>query len=612
MDAALTGTGTMDGAELGWQTSSSREDSTVLDGGVVFSLFQHVLFFLLSLISTENFPLEVLGLLPPLQRRMVFLRLPVVDLHRLERCSPSATKGINMPKIWKAIFSERLCPQTRWLTGPMTLELSILGGGDCMLRNERTPNILDKLEVRRVLFAVPLKEDVRRIGEFEQIECKTCSTYCRNCKQYKFYCSSKYLHVFYDWLTSTLHNELDPSFLEAVTIILDIFPIEVDHLSVTGIPALNIAEAQFHCLLHHIHTLEIQLCQSFSKDTFLEALLKALVSNPLSPLENLHLSMCSHRSHLRYGAVVSTIASFFSPVSNSQGIVPFFDLISLKIVANFSKFKSEIKKLITIINSQEQLQNLMISSETIRRTRQCFSTHQEIFQVMLSCFLKPTFQCLTLHNLPMSASALLDVEYHFLISTACRKQRLVLQGLRVDSFDKRNWDITYAPESASCTKSLSVISSMEDVGLFSVADVASPVLLYPGIQEVELLSCIDRVDLYKLPAALEKGVGTLRLLDLSGFNLSSITVRASLLLEAIFHLPHLSELELVLRGCQLQEADLDELYCEWEKARSCIRRSRARKLRCLKKLCVCGNNLPEDKSNLEVMANTLCYNEEHF
>ena len=138
------------------------------------------------------------------------------------------------------------------------------------------------------------------------------------------------------------------------------------------------------------------------------------------------------------------------------------------------------------------------------------------------------------------------------------------------------------------------------------------ILLHPGIQEVELLSGTDRVDLYKLPAALEKGIGMLRLLDLSGFNLSSITVRAGLLLEAIFDLPHLSELELVLWGCHLQEADFDELYCEWEKARSCIKRSRARKLRCLKKLCVCGNNLPEDKSNLEVMANTLCYNEQHF
>jgi len=603
----------MDRAGLGWQTSSSREDSTVLDNSVVFSLFQHVLFFLLSLISTENFPLEALGLLPPLQRRMVFLRLPVVDLYRLERCSPSATKGINMSKVWKEIFSERLCPQAKFLTQPMTFKLEIFGGGDCMLRNKQTPNILDRVEVRRVLFAVPLQEDVRRIGEFEQIKCKTCYTYCRNCKRYKFYCSLKYLHVFHDCLYSTLHNEFDQSFLEAVMIILDIFPIEVDRLSVTGIPALDITETRFHCLLYHIHTFEIQLCQSFSKDPFLEDLLKVLVSNPLSPLQNLHLSMCSHRSHLRYGAVVSTITPFFSPVSTNQDIVPFLNLISLKIVANFSKFKSEIKKLVTIINGQEQLQSLMISSETTRRTRQCFSAHQEIFQVMLSCFLKPTLQCLTLHNLHMSASALFDIEYHFLISTACRKQQLVLQGLRVDSFDKENWDITYASESASCTKSLSVIGgSMEDVGLFSAADIASPILLYPGSQEVKLLHCLDRVDLYKLPAALEKGIGTLKLLDLSGCNLSSITARANLLLDAIFHLPHLSELELVLRGCCLQEEDLDHFYCEWEKARSRIRRSRARKLRCLKKLCVCENDLPEDIGNLEVMANTLCYNEEHL
>lgn len=145
---------------------------------------------------------------------------------------------------------------------------------------------------------------------------------------------------------------------------------------------------------------------------------------------------------------------------------------------------------------------------------------------------------------------------------------------------------------------------MEDVGLFSAADIASPILLYPGSQEVKLLHCLDRVDFYKLPAALEKGVGILKLLDVSGSNLSSIIVRASLLLEAIFYRPYLSELELVLMNCHLRPQDLDQLYYEWEKARSHARRYRARKR--LKRLCVCDNHLPVNKSNLEAMANILC------
>ena len=124
----------MDG--LGSQTSSSREGSTVPDGGVVFPLFQQVLFFLLSLISAGTFPLEMLALLPPLQRRKLFLLLPVVDLHRLERRSPSATEGIDMAKIWKEIFNERLCQFTRWLTEPMKLELNICRDGYCCLSTQ--------------------------------------------------------------------------------------------------------------------------------------------------------------------------------------------------------------------------------------------------------------------------------------------------------------------------------------------------------------------------------------------------------------------------------------------------------------------------------------------
>ena len=610
----------MDG--LGSQSSSSREGSIVPDDGVVFPLFQQVLFFLLSLISAGTFPLEMLALLPPLQRRKLFLLLPVVDLHRLERRSPSATEGIDMAKIWKEIFNERLCQFARWLTKPMKLMLKVCRDGYCCLSSARKSDLLNRVEVRRVLFAVPFKNCCPVPGGFVQIErnhvceqyCRDCrddcNWCCKDCKQHKFYCSPKYLHLFpgpNDYYPAVLDSSL---FEAAATVILDTFPFEIDTLSVnsvTEIPPINIAEAPFYYLLQHICTLEIVLFPYFSEDSksFLEALMKVLVSK--STLQNFHLKMDYRRSNSKqYGGLVNTIASFFSP---GQDVNPFLNLKTMKIVANFSKFKvMEIKKLGAIIDSQQQLESLEISSITARRTYRCFSTHKKIFQVMLSCFLKSTFQCLTLDNLRIDASALLDVEQHFLNSTACRKQQLVLKNVHVLSFDKRQ-DVTYASESAACTKSLSVIRcSVDDAGLFSAADIASGILLYPGIQELELLHCLDHVDVYKLAVALAKGTGTLRVLNLSGFNLSSITVRASPLLDAIFHLPHLSELELVLENCHLQADDFDQLFCEWEKV-SCGRKSRTRKQRCrpsLRRLCVCGNSLPLDTSNLEVMANTLC------
>ena len=255
----------------------------------------------------------------------------------------------------------------------------------------------------------------------------------------------------------------------------------------------------------------------------------------------------------------------------------------------------EIKELTAIISSQEHLETLEISATNTYFLCTSLSLRKEIFQVMASCFQKPNFQCLILENLYVKTSDLLDVEYHFLRSTACRKQQLVLRNLCIYGLDKRT-DMTYASESTVHTKSLSVINCRIEEEI----DIASGILLYPGIHELELHSRYfwqDPADIYKLTTPLEKGTGTLRCLDLTGFDLSSIIVKASPFLDVIFCLPHLPQLELVLKNCLLQAGHLDQLHCEWEKA-SCGQT--------LRRLCVCGNTLPVDKSNLEMMANILC------
>ena len=110
----------------------------------------------------------------------------------------------------------------------------------------------------------------------------------------------------------------------------------------------------------------------------------------------------------------------------------------------------------------------------------------------------------------------------------------------------------------TCTKSLSVIncclldsSTAEKIIMrpFPGGDIASEILLYPGIQELTLEldhhgmfnCCLDRADICKLVTALEEGTGKLQLLHLSGTNLASVIVDASPLFGALFHLPHLSE-----------------------------------------------------------------------
>ena len=508
-----------------------------------------------------------------------------------------------MDKFWKEILKERLCQTTQWLTKPTTLTLTY-AFSRCSLSSSQSCDILNEEGVFCVLFAVPLKENVstRTNCVFQQIKHNICLW--SECGHYEFYCSPKYLHLFDSSLT-----KFNPFFVEAVTVLSDIFPLKLERVEVRLPVNSESVITKDHYILRHVNALEVHIQDSQytevyfsqSSDSFLEALLESLIANP-STLQYLYLNMGCDRSHRRYDEVVSTIASFFSPMVKSPDVIPLLRLKVVKIAANFRMLKfMELKELAAIISSQEHLETLEISAKyhqcytSVRHSlRICLTLHKEIFQVMVSCFQKPYFHCLILEDLHIEASELLNVEYHFLKSTARRKQQLVLRNLCVHSFDKRK-DITYAPESTVCTKSLSVINCRIE----EEVDIASGILLYPGIQELRLHASMspwpDHADIYKLTTALEKGTGTLQCLDLSIFGFSSII--ASPLFGAIFRLPHLSELELVLKNCRLQADHLNQLYHEWE------RTSRGQMLR---KLCVCGNALAVDPSNLERMAKTLC------
>ena len=608
----------------GWQTNT--DSPTMNDDGVVLSLFQQVLFFLLSLIIAENFPLEAIALLPPLLRRKLFLLLPILNLHRIERQCPVATEGITMEKVWEELFNERLCKHTKWVAEPHSLKL-IVDDEHCNLGIGSNPlgmNIMKGL--LGVVLVVPLTEDFTqiRVRGFEQIKGRICHyLYCQDTQNKKFYCSPKHIHLFPE---NQYHNEtnvLKSTVLEVVTVLLEHCPLEVSSLSIgtlIGVPSVNLEDIEFCRLLNHVHTLEVQVpgyCYYNIRDEFplqscrgfIEALLNVFVSNPDSALQNLHLDMYSS-SHSKltmryYHMLIEVIGMFFSPVSTRSDVVPFLKLKKLRIATKLLK-SEEIGKVVDVINHQEDLEVLELSSKTTQR-RYPNPAHNALFQAAGKCFLKPTFQCLTLKDFHVATSAFLDLQHHFLVSFVRREQKLILKDTKIySSGDRKN--VSCSSENAACTKSLSVLKcSVTDVGIFSTADIASGILSHPGTKYVDMSGSLDHMDLHKLTASLEKGAGTLRLLDLSDTDLSTIIVRVGPLLDAIFHLPHLDELELVLKGCRLQRKDLEQLYCRWEQE-SCGRKLRNRSCgQSLRKLCVCGNRLPKDKSNLQLMAHSLCH-----
>ena len=580
------------------------------------SLFNQVLLVLVSFISGGIFPLEALALLPLVTRRRLFLLLPMMDLHRLERHHPGVTGGIDMAKVWKEVFTERLCGGMTWLTESHTLQI-IITGDHCYFKvsTEDGDCVHDKIfatEIQRVLCAIPLTSDLAkgRVSGIEKIRGRICCRWnCTDCRHHTFFCSSNYSYLNVDRMG-------DPPNLETVVaLVTEIFPLQIDSTLVIGAlaglvtPPFSVEQPQFHHLLCHFQTLRFTLTgwiwsqDIFHARKFLEALLDSLVSNPQSNLQNLHLCLYSDRiSKLQCTRkfIMDDLLSFFS-VSKSSVVTPFLHLKELHIEVR--AVKHDIKKFVAIITHQKKLERLQIYSTVSKSRRQHTPVYDALFKAVEGCFRKPTFQCLVVENFVVKAATILDILQEFLVSTACQDQQLILKGLAIDSSDVRR-SVSYASESKACKKSLTIEKcSMTDVGIFSTADLASGVLLHPGIKSVVISDSLDHVDLYKLTAALERGTGTLKHLDLSGCNLSSIIVRAEPLFRALFHLPHLSELELVLNGCSLKVEDFGQLYRLWEKESS----GKKRRKESLRKICVRHNTLPQDKSNLEMMARSLCW-----
>ena len=522
-----------------------------------------------------------------------------------------------MAKVWKEVFTERLCDGLRWLTESNTLQVTI-ADNYCYFQLSENSIPISARVIHQVLCAIPLtpgltKKRVRGLEKIKTMSGRSRSpradcTYicdrfnCKYCQDRAFFCSSKYTH-----LSVGMKN------LETiVALVTGIFPLQIDSTLVIGAlcglmtPPFNVTQPEFHHLLCHFTTLRFTLAGfTWNEDVgyprkFLYTLLGSLTSNPQSRLQNLHLCLCSSDRAMidYYEIIMDSILSFFS-LSKSSDVTPFLHLKGLHVEVR--AVKEDVEKIIAIITDQVELERLQISP--IFSPRKCRTfVYDALFKAVERCFHRPTFHCLIIKNFHLTTATVLDVLQEFLVSTACQDQQFMLKNVTIDSSNVKR-SISYASDSKVCRKSLSVEGcSVTNEGIFSTADIASGILLHPGIKSVGMTHSLNCMDFYKLTAALERGTGTLQFLNLSGHDLSSIIVKAGSFFCALFHLPYLSELELVLKSCNLNVGDFDQLYLLWEKESS----GKKRRGQSLRKLCVCGNVLPEDKSNLEMMVRSLC------
>jgi len=186
---------------------------------------------------------------------------------------------------------------------------------------------------------------------------------------------------------------------------------------------------------------------------------------------------------------MDAISPFFA-VSKSSNFTPFLHLKGLQIEVKAAK--QNVRKLVAIITSQVELEQLHILFVCSSRKQRTPCSFDALFKAVEGCFHKPTFRCLIVENFHLTTATVLDILQEFLVSTACQDQQLTLKNLKIDSSNVRRC-ITYASESKVCQKSLSVERcSMTDEGIFSTADIASGILLHPGVKSVEMTRSLYR------------------------------------------------------------------------------------------------------------------------
>jgi len=178
-----------------------------------------------------------------------------------------------------------------------------------------------------------------------------------------------------------------------------------------------------------------------------------------------------------YEIIMNGILSFFS-LSESSDVTPFFAPEGLHVEVR--AVKEDVKKIIAIITDQVELERLQVSP--IFSPHKCRTfLYDALFKAVERCFHRPTFHCLIVKNFHLTTTTILDVLQGFLVSTACQEQQFMLKNVTIDSSDVKK-SISYASDSQVCRKSLRVEGcSVTDEGIFSIVDIASVILLHPGI-----------------------------------------------------------------------------------------------------------------------------------
>jgi len=80
---------------------------------------------------------------------------------QLEKHHPATIEAINMTKVWKEVFTERLCEGLRWLTESHTLQV-IIAGDNCYFQLSGKGIPISATVIHQVLCAIPLTQTLPR------------------------------------------------------------------------------------------------------------------------------------------------------------------------------------------------------------------------------------------------------------------------------------------------------------------------------------------------------------------------------------------------------------------------------------------------------------------
>ena len=388
---------------------------------------------------------ETLALLPPRTRRTLLLNLPVIDVCKLE--GSGVTEDINMEKVWKTLYYNRLPTQQKSLEQILTTveEMQELTWKDCYFNSLFRLKYTCRSDYDCYCTSSHLHQDLLygmyvRDGTLEVLECFGPRTHsCFGVQTYAQHCSrlapARYSYQFRHYSDRTPLTTI----YATIPTLVDVCKFEAKTFTATDVALSWFFDAKcftddyfpyWKSFLGSVRCLQIKHDEEQLHPGW-KCLLDAIFCSTQCKLNELDI-LCQNRRLFPYGSfhtelnqLMAFVAPYFSPLPgvDTESSVPYAYLRKVHI-AHAIRSGTDVLNTASIINHQEGLEVVMVrgcdyfSSETPDKQTDCFTL------ALATLVKKSSFQELSLWDMTVPASLVVKLVHQFFSSQSPNHQQL--------------------------------------------------------------------------------------------------------------------------------------------------------------------------------------------